>query len=232
MKPATISHKNSSNKHFATCSIVTPTGKEDAFEKEIAGKVAYHYLARGVWLRWPRASHESLPRDPLRRLCSSLQQGHLLPQRRCQVHLPSWHKTWVTRSSHGRRTGMGLARCSFTCHISASASKWAEMLYSALSSYKQHLRQKERHCQEAHSYSSCHHDFSRDWLGCRWLQWHCMAVSQQRQPQYYWRSFYGQYLAYATGPSTTVGTWIHSWHVGRRLWISQTTWLSTLLESA
>ena len=37
----------------------------------------------------PRASHESLPRYPLRRLRDSLQQGHLLPQRRCQVHLPS-----------------------------------------------------------------------------------------------------------------------------------------------
>ena len=24
------------------------------------------------------------------------------------------------------------------------------------------------------------------------------------------RSIYGQYLAYATGPPTTVGTWIHS----------------------
>ena len=34
----------------------------------------------------------------------------------------------------------------------------------------------------------------------------------------------GQYLAYATGSHTTV-------HVGRRLWISQTTWFSTVLES-
>ena len=27
----------------------------------------------------PRASHESVPRDPLRRMCSALQQGHFLP---------------------------------------------------------------------------------------------------------------------------------------------------------
>ena len=43
--------------------------------------------------------------------------------------------------------------------------------------------------------------------------------------------FYGQYLAYATGPHTTVGTWFHSGQLGRRLRISQTTWLSTILES-
>ena len=33
------------------------------------------------------------------------------------------------------------------------------------------------------------------------------------------------------GPSTIVGTWIHSGQLGRRLRISQTTWFSTLLES-
>ena len=42
---------------------------------------------------------------------------------------------------------------------------------------------------------------------------------------------YGQYLANATGHSTTVRTWIHSGQLGRRLRISQTTWLSTSLES-
>ena len=34
-------------------------------------------------------------------------------------------------------------------------------LYSVVSTYQQHLRQEERHRQEAHSHSSCHHDFSR-----------------------------------------------------------------------
>ena len=42
-------------------------------------KMANHYLAGIVRVCWPRASHESLPRDPLRRLCNSLQQWHLLP---------------------------------------------------------------------------------------------------------------------------------------------------------
>ena len=36
-----------------------------------------------------------------------------------------------------------------------------EVLYSALPTYQQHVRQEERHRQEAHSYSSCHYDFSR-----------------------------------------------------------------------
>ena len=45
---------------------------------------------------------------------------------------------------------MGLARCSSTCLISSFTSERAEILHSALSSYQQHLRQKERHCQEAH----------------------------------------------------------------------------------
>ena len=168
-------------KHFATHSIVqrrlqhlqlepwTPTGKRRCFRETNCRKKVHHYLARSVWLRWPRASNESLPRDPLRRLCSPLQQGHLLPQRWCQVHLPSWHKTGFAWSSHGRRTGIGLTRCSFTCHIASSASERAEVLYIVVSTYQQHLRQKERHCQEAHPHSSCHHDFSRSWLGCRWF---------------------------------------------------------------
>ena len=44
-------------------------------------------------------------------------------------------------------------------------------------------------------------------------------------------AFCGQYLAYATGPHTIVGTWIHYGQLGRRLRISQTTWLSAILES-
>ena len=38
---------------------------------------------------------------------------------------------------------MGLTRCSFTCHISASASERAEVLYSVVSTYQQHLHQKK-----------------------------------------------------------------------------------------
>ena len=69
---------------------------------------------------------------------------------------------------------MGHARCSFTCLILSITSERAEVLYSALSTYQQHLRQEERHRQEAHSHSSCHYDFSRielvagDFNGTAW----------------------------------------------------------------
>ena len=120
------------------------------------GETAHHHAAGSNWVCWPRVSHEQVPRDPLRRLCSSLQQGHHLLQHRCQVQLPSWHQVRLAWSSHGRGTGMGHARNTFTCLTSSITSERAEILYSALSLNQQHLRQKERHCQEAHSYSSCH----------------------------------------------------------------------------
>ena len=44
-------------------------------------------------------------------------------------------------------------------------------------------------------------------------------------------AFSGQYLAYATGLHTVVVTWIRPEQWGRRLWISQTAWLSAILES-
>ena len=44
-------------------------------------------------------------------------------------------------------------------------------------------------------------------------------------------AFLDSILAYATRPQTIVGTWIHSGQLGRRLWISQTAWLSAILES-
>ena len=70
-------------------------GREDAFEKN-CGEVAYHYLAGSFRMCRTRnfsrkisRSYRSVPRDPLCGLRDSLQQGHLLSQHRCQVHLPS-----------------------------------------------------------------------------------------------------------------------------------------------
>ena len=73
----------------STTGILDPSTERRCLRTTNCRKVAYHYLAGGVRLRRARASHEPLPRDPLRRLCSPFQHGHLLPQRRCQVHLPS-----------------------------------------------------------------------------------------------------------------------------------------------
>ena len=38
---------------------------------------------------------------------------------------------------------MGSTRCSFPCHISASASERAKVVYRVVSTYQQHLRQKK-----------------------------------------------------------------------------------------
>ena len=43
-------------------------------------------------------------------------------------------------------------------------------------------------------------------------------------------AFMDSILPYASGCCTIVGTWIHSGQRERRLWISQTTWLSAILE--
>ena len=146
-KHTTSSHMNSANKHFATHSAVQRRlsifnwnpgrrrRKRRCVRKTNCRKVTYHYFARGVRICWPRASHEALPRDPLRKLRDSLKWGHLPPQYWRQVHLPSWYQVRLARSSHWRRAEMGLTRCSFTCNISASASKRVKILYSALSSH-------------------------------------------------------------------------------------------------
>ena len=94
-KHAASSHMNSSKKRSATRSMVQrglsiynwnpgpPRGKEDAFEQQIAG--SWH----NITLQEARASNESVPRDPFRRLRDSFQQGHFLHQLRCQVDPPS-----------------------------------------------------------------------------------------------------------------------------------------------
>ena len=182
------------------------------------------------------------------------QQGHLPPRHQGQIDLPSWHNSrfCVLKSWKEDRDGSYdvLSRAIFR-RPPVGGRKYFAVLYSFF--YQQHLCLTERHCQEGHAHSSCHHVFSRSWLGCRWLQlfilatfmpdwkalprrscwlfvpswfsrswvgcrwlqWYCMAVSRQRRPQCCWL------FAYATGPPTIVGTWIHPEQLGRRLWISQ-----------
>ena len=55
----------------------------------------------------------------------------------------------------------GCAKLSETIERWTSRSQWSEVLYRVVPSYQQHLRQEERHRQEAHPNSSCHYDFSR-----------------------------------------------------------------------
>ena len=60
---------------------------------------------------------------------------------------------------------MGHARCSFTCLISSTTNQRSGNLYCVVPTYRQHLRQEERHRQEAHPHCSCYHDFSTGCLG-------------------------------------------------------------------
>ena len=79
---------------------------------------------------------------------------------------------------------MGLARCYFTCLISSITSERTEMLCSTLTSYQQHLRQKGvakkliltlRAIMISHEVDLVAGDFIVT----------AVAMSQQRQPQYY-----------------------------------------------
>ena len=180
-------------------------------------QMACHYLARSLWLRRPRASHESLPRDPLRRMYSPLQQGHLLPQYWRQVHLPSWHQARFAWSSDGKKPGMVCARRAFTCLISSTTTQRPEDIYGALSSYKQYLRQKNGVLQKNSSSQS-----EPSWLVnidmvAGGFNGKSMAMQQQRQHKYYWRSFCRLCVANAAGPYTIVGTGIDSKQLGWRL---------------
>ena len=229
-KHATSSHMNSSNKRFATRSIVqkrlsiynwTPSVNRRCLPATNCRNVAHHYLAGGVGISWPRASHESLPRDPLRRLPDSLQLGHLLPQRWCQVYLPSWHKTRFAWSSRGKKIGRWVLHGFLLCATFRRPLVSGQKYFTVLSPHISNIYAIKKCISKKLilTFRVIMSYFQGSWLGCRWLQVYRMAAPRQRQLQYHWL-IYGQYLAYATGPHTTVETWIHSGQLGRRLRIS------------
>ena len=170
-KPAT-SHTNSANKHFPIRSIVQrrlsmckwnpgpPRGKEDAFEKQIAGRWhnitmqeasvyvdhelltnrfhVTHYAGCAVLFNedtfYAKVDVKSIDlHDTRRDLSDQVMEGE---------------QGWVMQGV--------LSRASFR-RSPVSGQKF-------VSAYQQHSRQKERHRQEAHSYSPCHHDISGSWL--------------------------------------------------------------------
>ena len=112
-----------------------PTRKRRCFRKADCRQVARQYLAGGTWVCRSWHSYWSV-RD-------SLQQGHLLPQHRRQVHLPSWHQARLAWSSNGRRPGMGHAKCSFTCLISSSTTHRPGNFHGVVSTYY-HIYAKKR----------------------------------------------------------------------------------------
>ena len=160
-RPATSSQTNRVSKHYATRSIVQKRlsvynwnpgprrGKEDALEKQIAGK--WHIITL-------QEKTACVDRDIL------ISRFHVTHYAVCAILFNKDtfypNKTRLARSSHGRGTGMGHARCSFTRLISSNRSQWSKVLYCIVPTYRQHLRQEERLRQEAHPHHSCYHDFS------------------------------------------------------------------------
>ena len=169
-KPATSSHKNSFNKHFATRSVVQRRlsiynwnpgprrGKEDAFEKQIAGRWhiitlqeasdyvdhelltnrfhVTHYAGCAVLFNkdtiYPNVDVKSIYlHDTRRELPDQVMEGE---------------QGWVLQSV--------LSRASFR-RSPVSGQKYFTVLSLHINNI---YAQKERHC---HSYSSCHYDFSR-----------------------------------------------------------------------
>ena len=118
-----------------------PAWKGSRFWETNFGYVTYYYSARGIWLFRTWYSSWTISRDPLCRLCDSLQQGHLLPWHQCQIDLPAWHKARCARSYLWR----SVAGCSFTCLISSNRSQSSEVLYCIVAKYQQYWRQEKRH---------------------------------------------------------------------------------------
>ena len=126
-KRATSSHMNSSNKRFATRSIVQRRlgiynwnpgprgGKEDAFEQQIAWTVACHYFARSVWLRRPTSFSQFASTRPITQVVqSSLNKDTFHPNVDVSIYL---HDTRRDLPDHVMEEGEQgwFSRCSFTC---------------------------------------------------------------------------------------------------------------------
>ena len=172
-KHATSSHMNSSSKRFETRSFVQGRlsiynwnpglrrGKEDAFEQQIAGRwhiitlqEASDYVDHELLTNRFHVTHYAgcaiLFNKDTFYTNIDVKSNYLHDTRRdVPDQVIEGEQGWVLQGV--------LSRASFR----RPPDERAEVLYSVAPTYQQHLRQKERHCQEAHPHSSCHHDFSR-----------------------------------------------------------------------
>ena len=170
-----LSHMNSSTKHFATRSVVQrrpciynwnpwiPTGKEDAFEQQIAGR--WHIITLQEASDY--VDHELLTnRFHVTHYAgcavSSNKDTHLLPQRRCQVRI-YFHDTrrdlpaQVMEGEQGWVFPGVLSRAiMFVDHHSAARRLTVLSLH-----YCNVYAEKNGYCQETHPHSLYHHNFSR-----------------------------------------------------------------------
>ena len=172
-KPATSSHTNSVNKHFATRSIVQKRlsiynwnpgprrGKDDAFENQNAGRwhvitlqEASEYVDHDILTSRFQVTHYAgcaiLFNKDTFHTNIDVKSIYLHDTRRdLPDQVMEGEQGWVVMQGV-------LSRASFpSCRI-----QWSGVLYRVVPAYQQHLRQEERHRQEAHPNSSCHDDFS------------------------------------------------------------------------
>ena len=193
-------------------------------------QMACHYLARSVWLRRPRASHESLPRDPLRRMYSP--SSTRTPSTPILTSSPFTFMTpgAICLIKWWKESRDGLCKACFHVphfvdhHSAARRHLRCSLFIQAKSTPKKRCIAKKLILTIRAIMTGQH------WHGCRWFQWKSMAMQQQRQHKYYWRSFCRLCVANAAGPYTIVGTRIDSKQLGWRLRVPQSARFWSVLE--
>ena len=184
-------------------------GKEDAIEKQIAGKWHIITLQEASEYVEHEILHERFHVTHFAGCAIFLNKDTFHPdisvhdtRRGVQDHIVEGEQGWVLQGV--------LSRASFR-RAAASGQKVFTVLSLHISNI---FAKKKRHCQENHPDHSCYYDFSRHWFSCRSFQWHCLALSQPRQSQYYRWSVFWLCLVYAAGhprhcgdpdPSRTIG---------------------------
>ena len=122
-------------------------GKEDAFEKQISGEMAYCYPVTSIRPCRSQYSPRAISRDTFYPDINIKSIYFHNTKRDLPHQVMEGEQRWIMQGV--------LSRASF--HPPVSGQKSLTVLSQQ---YQQHLRQEERHRQDAHSYSSCHYDFS------------------------------------------------------------------------
>ena len=136
-------------------------GKEDAYEKQIAGR--WHVITLQEAAEY--VDHDLLTgRFHVTHYAGCailLNKDTFYPNIDVKsIYLHDTRRDLPDQVSHGRRSGVGHARCSFTCLISPTTNQRPGNQNSVVSTYQHYLRQEERHRQESHPHHPCYHDFS------------------------------------------------------------------------
>ena len=170
------------------CRCLPRRGKEDAIEKQIAGKWHLITLQGASEYVEHEILHERFHGTHFAGCAVLFNKDTCFPD--ISVKSIYLHDTRRARSYCWRRTWMGFTRRSVTCLFSSCCSQWSEGLHCLIAAHQQYLCQEKRYCQENHPDHSCSYDLSKHWFSYRRFQWHRLALSQPRQYQYYrWSIF-------------------------------------------